>query len=57
MVTTDEPGNAEYIQQIMQEEFRKAIGFPPKFEIEFWEVANLAFNDGTTFQIPVRIAV
>lgn len=57
IVTTDEPGNAEYIQKVMEEEFAKAIGFPPKFEIEHWDVANLAFNDGTAFQKPIRIAV
>ena len=49
IITTDELGNAAYIQMIMEEEFTNAIGFPPKFEIEYWDVANLAFNDGTKF--------
>ena len=57
IVTTDDAGNAEYIQRIMEEEFTKAIGFPPKFEIEYWDVAKLTFNDGKPFQKEIAIAV
>ena len=45
------------IEEVMQEEFTKANGFPAKFEIEYWDVNNLAFNDGTAFQKQVLIAV
>jgi hypothetical protein len=57
IVTTDEGDNAAYIQQVMEEEFTKAIGFAPKFEVEHWNIANLAFNDKTPFNKEVRIAV
>ncbi len=57
IVTTAEGDNAAYIQQVMEEEFTKAIGFPPKFEVEHWDIANLAFNDKTPFNKEVRIAV
>ena len=57
IVTTDEEGNAAYIQKVMEEEFTKAIGFSPMFEIEHWDVANLAFNDRTPFKKQTKIAV
>jgi hypothetical protein len=57
IVTTDEGDNGAYIRKVMEEEFIKAIGFPPKFEVEHWDIANLAFNDKTPFNKEVRIAV
>ena len=42
-------GNEGYVQKIVEEELKAAIGITPKLSIEFWEPSNLKFKDGSIF--------
>jgi hypothetical protein len=57
IVTTDELDNVAYVQRVMEEEFTKAIGFPPKLALDKWDITDLKFSDGTPFHKEMQIAV
>lgn len=42
-------GNEEYVKKIITEEMTKAIGFPPKLNIDYWQPENLKFSRGESF--------
>lgn len=42
-------GNEEFVKGMIVEEMKKAIGFPPKLTIDYWQPENLKFSDGESF--------
>jgi len=54
IVTTE--GNENYVQEIIIQEMKKAVGFGPGLRIERWTPDNLSFRDGTPFIHNLKVA-